>query len=456
MSTIKEKKYVSTRNACKVCTPLGASVAFKGIKGCVPLIHGSQGCSTYIRRYLISHYKEPVDIASTNFTEESAIFGGDANLNRALANVTNQYKPEIIGIASTCLSETIGDDVKKITGHYQKNHSDDPDMPKLVNVSTPSYKGTHMDGFHEAVLALLQYFAKFSETTETVTIFPGFLSPADLRSLKEIMEAFDQPYILMPDYSDILDQPHKNEYERVPEGGTTMPEMEQTGSAKASVEMGWVLNKSYSKSQSPAEYLEAACSVPRYQTGIPVGIKNTDALFSLLENITGKPTPGRYKQQRGRLVDSYIDGHKYVFGKKAVVYGEEDFVVAMVSFLDEIGIDTVLCASGGESGYLRKVIDEKVKPRNPISVHDGYDFEEIAAACDEIRPDILIGNSKGYYIARRLGIPILRVGFPIHDRLGGQRVKHIGYEGTQELFDKIVNALIEYKQDHSPVGYKYM
>ena len=36
--------FASTRNACKLCAPLGASVVFKGIKGGVPMIHGSQGC----------------------------------------------------------------------------------------------------------------------------------------------------------------------------------------------------------------------------------------------------------------------------------------------------------------------------------------------------------------------------------------------------------------------------
>ena len=62
-------------NPCKLCTPLGACLAFKGIAGTVPLLHGSQGCATYIRRYLISHFREPIDIASTNFSEDSAVFG---------------------------------------------------------------------------------------------------------------------------------------------------------------------------------------------------------------------------------------------------------------------------------------------------------------------------------------------------------------------------------------------
>jgi nitrogenase molybdenum-iron protein NifN len=103
--------YTSTRNACKLCSPLGACLVFKGIKGCLPLIHGSQGCATYIRRYMISHYKEPVDIASSSFSEEATIFGGNKNFNTGIDNIIRQYNPEVIGIASTCLSETIGENI---------------------------------------------------------------------------------------------------------------------------------------------------------------------------------------------------------------------------------------------------------------------------------------------------------------------------------------------------------
>lgn len=91
-----------------------------------------------------------------------------------------------------------------------------------------------------------------------------------------------------------------------------------------------------------------------------------------------------------------------------------------------------------------------------MMIRDDFDYEDIATACRELKPDLLIGNSKGYYIARELGIPMVRTGFPIHDRLGGQRMKHVGYEGTLELFDKIANTLIEFTQNNSPVGYKYM
>jgi len=48
------------------------------------------------------------------------------------------------------------------------------------------------------------------------------------------------------------------------------------------------------------------------------------------------------------------------------------------------------------------------------------------------------------------------VGFPIHDRIGGQRILHLGYRGAQQLFDTLVNTVIAVKQESSPVGYSYM
>ena len=68
--------YVSTTNACKLCKPLGACLAFRGIEGAVPFLHGSQGCATYMRRYIISHFREPMDIASSSLGEKHAIYGG--------------------------------------------------------------------------------------------------------------------------------------------------------------------------------------------------------------------------------------------------------------------------------------------------------------------------------------------------------------------------------------------
>src|SRR3990172_8718894 len=87
----KPESYVSTTNACKLCKPLGACLAFKGIEGAVPFLHGSQGCATYMRRYVISHFREPMDIASSSLGEKHAVYGGGPNLKQGLMNVMAKY-----------------------------------------------------------------------------------------------------------------------------------------------------------------------------------------------------------------------------------------------------------------------------------------------------------------------------------------------------------------------------
>jgi nitrogenase molybdenum-iron protein NifN len=450
-------------NACKLCSPLGASLVFKGIRGCVPLIHGSQGCATYIRRYMISHYKEPVDIASSNFSEESTIFGGNRNFITGIDNIIQQYKPEVIGIASNCLSETIGEDVENLIREYTSVRKDSP-LPGFVYASSPSYQGTHMDGFHQAVYAAVKQFAKpMLAKGNHINLFSGFISPADIRYLKELMHDFNQSYVLFPDYSETLDNGHWNDYMLIPSGGTSIEEIGSTSSATASFEFGHTLNKKSESEklghnkQTGGEYLEEVYKVNRFQVAMPIGINETDKFLSILGDVTGKALPEKYEKERSRLVDAYIDGHKYVFGKKVVLYGEEDLVLAMLAFVTEIGMEPVIIASGGNSGRMKSLALQITGNKFPnMKILQDADFDAIDKNLKPSDADIFLGNSKGYYITRKHGIPLIRIGFPIHDRFGGQRIQHIGYAGTQQLFDRIVNALIEYKQEHSPVGYKYI
>ncbi len=444
----------ATQNACRLCNPLGACLAFKGIEKCVPFLHGSQGCATYIRRYLISHYKEPIDIASSNFNEETAVFGGSHNLKLGLKNVTQQYKPDVIGIATTCLSETIGDDVQMILREYEAAFGSDGPMPEMIFASTPSYQGSHIDGFHAAVRSAVKTLAEGGAEKHLVNIFPGMISPADIRYLKEIFTDFGLPFVLLPDYSQTLDGGPWAEYHRIPKGGTPRNAISSTGSAAASIEFGSTLEAS----KSAAGYLEDQFGVPRLHMALPIGIRETDRFFEILEKLTEKPAPEKYLDERRRLVDAYADGHKYAFGKKAIVYGEEDLVISVASFLDEIGIVPVLCASGGKSGLMKKKLGELIPDMEEkgIKVRHGVDFVDIENETAVLQPDLLIGNSKGFTMSKNSRLPLVRIGFPIHDRFGGQRLHHLGYRGTQELFDRIVNTIIEQRQNASPIGYTYM
>ena len=447
-----KKKYVSTTNACKMCTPMGACLAFRGIEGAMPFLHGSQGCSTYMRRYIISHFREPIDIASSSLGEKHAVYGGGPNLKQGINNVINKYSPILIGIGTTCLTETIGDNVPMFISEYKKEFPR-PDMPYLVPVSTPSYSGTHVDGFHNAIKAVVENLTQGGPKGDSINVLPGFVSPEDLRYLKEIFEDFKTDATILPDISESLDGPALETYEKIPYGGTPIAAIKAMGRAKASIEFGRTLHSD----KTAGAVLKQKFSIPLYNTGLPIGVRETDRFFDILQSISGKKIPKKYALERGRLIDSYVDAHKYIFEKRVVVYGEEDIVVGMTAFLMEIGVHPILCASGGKSGRFKKaVMEASPELYKDTLIYEGVDFMDIAQEVEGLEPDILIGHSKGFHLSTKLNIPLVRVGFPIHDRISGHRLLHIGFRGTQQLFDRIVNAIIEKKQKDSGIGYFYM
>lgn len=467
---IKAQDFAVTKNACKLCTPLGAVLAVAGVEGAMSILHGSQGCATYIRRYLISHFREPLDVASTSFTEHSAVFGGRSQLVSAVENLVAQYHPAMIVVATTCLAETIGEDMAShLRDASARLEALGETSTMLCYVSTASYRGTHREGYQAAVRAITMasvgqkglgekqrgsesvMLDAVSANRPDIALFPGMVSPADLRWLKETVNLFTNKGLVMPDYSETLDGGLWAEWHAIPPGGTPRGSIAALGSAQVAVELGSV------PGPSAADWLGEVHGVPVEKIGLPIGIKQTDAFLEILAAVSAKAIPGALSAQRQRLADSYVDGHKYLAGVKVMVYGEADMILALAIWLDEIGMVPALVATGAGPGELEARLVAAMptwKDKGGICLAE-TDFVRMEAAAREAGIQLILGNSKGYKAAKALNIPQVRVGFPIHDRYGGQRILHLGYEGAARLYDSIINALIEARQDSDDIGYTY-
>lgn len=436
-----------TVNPCRLCAPLGASLVFKGIEGGMSLLHGSQGCSTYIRRYLISHFREPVDIASSNFSEASAVFGGKSNLYDAIDAVVARYHPQVLGIATTCLAETIGDDVPGLLRGWQAERGG-PDAPVLINVSTPSYRGGHLDGWRDTVVAVAEALAEGGEPLAQVNLLPPMLSPADLRELSALCAALGLPAVLLPDYSDTLDGVSARDYQPIPPGGTPLARLRSLGRSRATLHLGGC------GGTPAATALERRHGVPLRRLPLPIGCAATDALIAELARLSGLPVPADIAAQRGRLLDQYVDGHKYVAGRRVAVVGDDDLALALAAFCAEVGCRVELIATGAVGSTLPAAVAAQPALAGAQVMIDS-DHAAIAARLGELKPEVVLGPSKVGPACRAHGIALLRCGFPVHDRLGAQRLLHVGYRGAQRLFDDLVNLLLDRAQSASPVGYAY-
>jgi nitrogenase molybdenum-iron protein alpha/beta subunit len=95
-------------NPLKVSPALGGAMAFLGVEHCLPLLHGSQGCTAFALVLMVRHFRETIPLQTTAMSELTTILGGADNVEEAIANISDRAKPRIIGICSTALTETVG------------------------------------------------------------------------------------------------------------------------------------------------------------------------------------------------------------------------------------------------------------------------------------------------------------------------------------------------------------
>ncbi len=425
-------------NPCSMCMPMGSVMVFRGIEGCMPLFHGSQGCSTYMRLHLAHHFREPVDIASSALNEKGAIYGGAANLKQGLKNAIIGYGPKAIGIATTCLAETIGDDVPQIVREFQ---GEEPlaEGVTFIPVSTPSYAASHEVGYRVALKATVQALAKRSEPNGRLNLLVGsIISPAEVRYIKRLLDNWGFGHILLPDISETFDAPLSKDLPRIPAGGTPLAEIRDLANSFATVTLGGLVQE-----PGAGDFLEKEFEIPHIALPLPISLEFTDHLAGCLEELTGRSMPEGYERERGRLLDAMVDAHKLLADVKTAVFGDTEMILGLTKLMAELGMKPQILATGTVNQAFAKSARE-LAPGSKVMT--GVDFSEIAQEIEKREVELMVGPFIGRHLAEKKNVPLLRVGLPNHDRFGAARQMVLGYDGSMFLVDGMANALIEQKE----------
>ena len=422
-------------NPAKTCQPVGAMYAALGVHECMPHSHGSQGCCAFHRMFLTRHFKDPAMASSSSFTEGASVFGGGSNLKIAAKNIFDIYNPKIIAVHTTCLSETIGDDLNALIQGI-----DIPEGKYMVHTNTPSYKGSHITGFSNMVSGFIKYLSVSSGTKNgKVTIMPGFVNPGDMREMKRIATAMGVTYTMLPDTSGVMDGPMTGKFEMYPKGGTTVEEIISLGDTELTLAIG------KAASQFSAETLEKKCGVPFKTLTMPIGVSGTDEYIMSLRSFSKNEVPYELDEERGQLVDILIDIHPYTYNKKVAIFGDTDTVLALAEFVLEMGMIPKYLVTGtpGEGfekaaeGLFTKFGVEGCKAKAAGDLYELHQWIKNEGV------DLLIGGTHGKFIARAEDIPFVRAGFPIIDRYIHSYMPLVGYKGAMRLAELITNAIMD-------------
>src|ERR1035441_1307069 len=400
--TVSQKQ--CTVNPLKMSQPIGAALAFMGVEGSMPLLHGSQGCTSFGLVLFVRHFREAIPMQTTAMSEVATVLGGFDNVEQAILNIANRAKPEFIGICTTGVPEIKGDDLKGFLKLIRANH---PELGHiaLVDVSTPDFEGAFQDGWAAAVSRMVEELVD-APTLETrlsrrVNILPGcHLTPGDIDELRDIFEAFSLDPFFLPDLSGSLDGHVPEEFMPTTLGGISLDHIRRMGTACWTVAIG--------------EQMRGAAITLEHRTGVPyklfdrlTGLGANDELMSFLSRISGVPVPRKYRRLRSQLVDAMLDGHFHFGGKKVTVAAEPDLLAAVAHWLHEMGCEIQTAVTTTGSPVLEHI------PAEEVVIGDLEDFESRARGAD-----LLITHSHGRQAAERLGIPFFRIGIPVFARPG--------------------------------------
>ncbi len=406
-------------NPFKLSQPMGATLAFLGVDKCMPLMHGAMGCTSFTKVYYTRHFAEPIAVQTTAVTDVTAILdGGDYSIVESVKNITAKVTPSLIGLHTTGLTETKGDDIRGVASKI--------DFP-LVHVNTPDYEGGLESGWATAVKAMIEQLVTQTSTINAVkaVLLPhASLTPIEVEKIKDLIATFGFEVYALPDLSSSLDGHLGEKQAAISSGGIAVEEIRGLADAGLVISIG-------DSMQGCANALQAKNPQIRHHHFSHLsGLNATDALVEALIAETGieTPHPGIVRWRK-RLQDAMLDCHFSLGQTRVLVVGEPDQLAGLCHTLHEAGARVAIAISTVDSPQLENIAAQKVL------VGDLEDAENLR---DEY--DLIVGNFHTEALAHKFSKSLVLRGFPNWEQVGNQLKNDVLYEGGAYLLFECANA----------------
>ena len=408
-------------NPFKLSQPMGALLAFLGVKGCMPLMHGAQGCTNFTKVFFTRHFLDPIAMQTTAVNDMTAVIDdGGSGIAEAVETISQGLSPELVGLFSTGLTDTKGDDLKPAS---------DAIAAPSVYVHTPDYEGGLESGFALTTQALMKQMIEPLEHvnhTKALLLPHVSLQPIEVEKIKELLEEFGYEAYALPDLSTSLDGHLGERQASLSGGGITLDQLKKLGDCGLVVSIG----------HSQKESANVFCKIQKGATHLHIdsigGLTDCDQFIQQLMELSGIEPSARIKRWRSRLCDMMLDVH-FITGKnRFVLMGEPDMLLGLSHSLAEVGGKIPLAVSSVSSPVLKDVKADRVLVG---------DMEDVEKAADEY--DVVIGNYHAERMVKRLEKALVVRGYPNWERIGNQLTTDVLYEGSTYFLRELANVIIE-------------
>jgi nitrogenase molybdenum-iron protein NifN len=424
-------------NPLKASQAIGASLAILGLARAMPLEHSARGCTSFDKLFFMRHFHEPIALQTTAMEALTAVLGADDNVVQALATICTKNEPAVIGLITTGLSEMQGADIPRTIAAFRTDYPEFAAVP-VVPVAAGDVRGNLESGFAlalEAAIATLLPPAPhlLPQPGQVNVLTSAMLTPGDIDAIKQWVEAFGLTPIVLPDIGDSLDGHLTDDgFSPLSYGGTKLDAITAMRRSQATLAVGPSVFRA-------AELLKINTGVPDYLFADLMSLEGCDAFTEALIAISGRPAPPRIVRERDRLLDAMVDCQFQVGGARIAVAADADLTAMLSDFFTAMGAEVVGKVISAPPRAGLRALD--------VVVGDLEDFETLARERDA---EVLVTNSHGADIARRLGAAHLRAGFPIYDSYGAHLKTWTGYGGARQTLFELANLVAAQYQEIRP------
>ncbi|MEC5320315.1 nitrogenase iron-molybdenum cofactor biosynthesis protein NifN [Brenneria populi subsp. brevivirga] len=445
---LKSAKPLAT-SPIKSGQPLGAILASMGLEGCIPLVHGAQGCSAFAKVFFIQHFHDPIPLQTTAMDPVTTIMGSNDNVLAALSLLCERHNPKMVVVLSTGLSEAQGADLAFAVRQFRETYAKYQSVI-VVTASSPDFYGSLENGYATVLESVIEQCVPAAPPTgmlrkKRVNLLLGhMLTPGDHEQIRSYVEAFGLQPIFLPDLAGSLDgHLAEGDFSALTQGGTPARMLEQMGQSASTVAIGVSL-------QRAAKLLESRSHAPSLWLPHLMTQDWCDVFIHHLHNLSGREVPAWIARQRGQLQDAMIDTHVWLQGKRLAIAAEGDLLAAWLDFAVSQGLRPECVVAPTNQPGLSSL---------PVAEVQIGDLEDVEDKLQRHDIDILCANSHAASLAQKYRLPLVRIGFPLFDRIGEFRRLRQGYAGMRDTLFELANALRQAHRElpayHSPLKQKF-
>ncbi|ADY57016.1 oxidoreductase/nitrogenase component 1 [Syntrophobotulus glycolicus DSM 8271] len=410
---------------CQLTLALGIVATFQNV---VIIIHAPLGCgSTSLsfagtRKTMRGQKQKPKTDniwLHTNLDENDVISGGIEKLRKAVLYAEQEYRPDAIIIANSCVPGIIGDDIDSLLDELDRQLS-----ARVVPVHCEGFKSKFVatgydSAYHGVLKKLVDPVPRYDRTipddvgdaaekylnSRTVNLLNvGSTSYGDEVELSRLLKALDLNVRVMPLFSSV-------------------EEISRFGEA--------ALNVSICATHD--DYLVGHLK-ERFGTGyvidtLPIGIKSTNqwlreiGKFFKLEDEVER----LIAIETAQLEEALEPFKKVLKGKRVFVGGGEMRIFTTAEFYQSLGMNVLGLKPHNFDRFAVPLIDEISDQQAVIDVAPGQPAEEMVIL-NRLKPDLYVGHTGANGWVTKLGIPNIP--------LFGQTFNYMGYSGAYELARK--------------------